>query len=255
MPRTKQVKIYAKENRPYKTDFELVKNAQAGDKAAYEEMWDKYYLLRQKEKFSFIKWCKAHNIAQSMFQDYADSWDSDAYEKFYNQMTGVRLNELLAKGHTPDKWGITIRLIGYFHVVNRSYTNALLKKLNKETNECSVRNKDKDKDNSNAMTNIDLAQFKNSAYDDNEMKSLAKEVFNEAWQNVLNEMDDKQRALIEMKSNKSTTRKICQKFGLSSKAVNSYIDYSKTRLQSWIDKVSKSRGIPMTYEDIVSALS
>ena len=97
MPRAKKpVEIYSKTGLPFRPDMELVINAQKGDEKSYVELWDKFFLLRQKEKFEFINWCKQHHIENAVYQDYVDSWDADAWEKFRNQMPGIRIDELKA---------------------------------------------------------------------------------------------------------------------------------------------------------------
>lgn len=248
MPRTKKIEIYEKENRPYRSDFELVEKAQQGEAKAYEELWDKYFLLRQKEKFSFIKWCKGHHIERAFYEDFVDTWDNDAYEKFYNQMSGVRLDELVAKGHTSDNWKIAIRLTGYFQVVNRSYTTKILNKLNKETAEISIHNKDDEK--SNSLTNIDIQGAK--SFD--EIKPLAKKVFNIAWQAALDEMTDKQRKLIEMKSEGASMSAISSKLNVSAKVIKQVITHSKDRLSYWVAKKSEQMNTPMKYADMLEYL-
>lgn len=254
MPRS--IKFYEKENRPYKSDWELAVGSQKGDKAATEELWDKYYCLRQKEKFSFLKWCKEHFRNVEDYEQYFEAWDSEAFEKFVSQMNGIRFDELEAKGYGPSKpskrWGIAIRLQGYFQCLNRQFTNALLRKANNEVCIHSVRNKSSSSENS--LTNIDLECSRTYDSGDN-MKALAKEVFSRAFSKMLSELSPEQKKLLNLKSEKKRTNEICKTMGTSSTVIRQVVDYSKSRLSSLIQSTSRSLGMPMTYEDVLSYLN
>lgn len=232
----------------FRSDWELVECAQKGEKAAYVELWDKYFLLRQREKHQFVSWCKSHKISYNIYQEYYESWDSDAWEKFKNQMPGLRLNELKAKGYNSEKWKIAIRLIGYFQVVNRSYSTKILKELNNKT--AIESNYD---DNGNNVNNIDI-QISNSYDINNDIKNIAKKVFNKAWSNTIKEMSSKQKELISLKENKTSNKVIMNTLNVSNKDIKTFLNYSKSRLSYWIENVSKKENVPLSYNDVLSLI-
>lgn len=248
--------IYEKENRPYKSDWELAMASQKGSKADTEELWDKYFCLRQKEKFSFLRWCKEHFKNVEDYEQYFEAWDSEAYEKFIMQMKGIRFNELKAKGYGPSKtdkrWGIAIRLQGYFESVNRQFTGALLRKANNEVHIKSVKNKSSSSENT--LTNIDLECSRTYDTGDN-LKALAKKVFNEAYSRMLSELSPDQKKLLNMKAENKRVGEICKTMGTSSSVVKQVVSYSKSRLSSLIKTTSRRMGSPMTYDDVVSYLA
>ena len=244
MPRTKKpVAIYKKTGKPFRTDMDLVIAAQKGEENAYVELWDKFFLLRQKEKFSFIRWCQTHKISNYVYQDYVDSWEADAWEKFRNQMAGIRIDELKSKGYTPEKWGITIRLQGYFEVVNRSYSNRILKRLNNEMPNVAFY-KDGDDEGVNIIEEV-------LSSEDDGLRSYAKKILRESYKNMLKDLDTKQRKIITMKSeNKSISSIVCD-LEIKRNDVSKALKTAKERLEYWIEKASKADGVPMTYNDLV----
>ena len=243
MPRKrKPAEIYAKEGRPFKTDMELVISAQKGNESAYQELWDKFFLLRQKEKFSFINWCKKHRIENYIYQDYVDSWEADAWEKFRNQMPGIRIKELKSKGYTPENWGITIRLQGYFEVVNRSYSNSILKKLNKEIPSVHYYNND---------SNESVSILDNISRDEDILKNYAKKIFKKSYSKMLEDLDKKQRKVLSMKEDDNSVSAIVRELGIKRKEATDTLAFAKTRLEYWVEKSSKAEGIPMTYKEMV----
>jgi hypothetical protein len=243
MPRTKKpVEIYSKTGLPFRPDMELVINAQKGDEKSYVELWDKFFLLRQKEKFEFINWCKQHHIENAVYQDYVDSWDADAWEKFRNQMPGIRIDELKEKGYTNDNWGITIRLKGYFDVVNRSYSNNILKKLNNEVP--NVRFYDKDDDEG-------VSVLDNISRDEDILKGYAKKILKTSYSRMLADLNMKQRQVVTLKEKDSSVSAIVRELGIKRKEATDALEYAKTRLEYWVEKSSKEEGVPMTYRDMV----
>ena len=84
------------------TDYELVQKSQMGDKSAELELWNKYEPLRIKKHNELL------NLTNRKFdKEEYDEWTQTAYEKFKNQMAGVRLNDI----KKPDTWTIWIRLM------------------------------------------------------------------------------------------------------------------------------------------------
>lgn len=249
MPRPKKpTPIYEKTHKPFRTDMDLVIGAQKGDESCYVELWDKYFLLRQKEKFSFINWCKNHKISNNIYQDYVESWESDAWEKFRNQMAGVRINDLKTKGYTPENWGITIRLKGYFEVVNRSYSNTIIKKLTNETsNVINYNNGDKESENVSVFDNIAC----NENNDNDILKNYAKKLFKKSYSKMLSDLNMKQHKVISMKEENESISSITKTLGIKRKEANEILSFAKDRLEYWVEQTSKNDGIPMTYNDMI----
>lgn len=254
MPKAKTIKIYEKAGRPYKSDMELVVGAQAGNNEDFYEMWDKYKYLRIKEKSDFINWCKEHNVSWNTYQEYVDNWDSDAWEKFKNQMPGVRVEDLKKKGYTPDNWGIYIRLKGYFEIVNRSYSNQLMKRLINET-EIKTIGRDKNGESSkNSTTNIDIAAMEDEGYENSPLKYCAQDVFNKAFKKMVGELDAGQRNILEAKQRGDSVSTICSDYNTNRKNVNAVLDYAKSRLSYWVEKVSTAENIGMSYKEMLEYL-
>lgn len=244
MPRTKKpAAIYEKTGKPFRTDMDLVIAAQKGEEAAYVELWDKFFLLRQKEKFAFIKWCQAHKIENCVYQDYVESWEADAWEKFRNQMAGIRIDELKSKGYTPANWGITIRLQGYFEVVNRSYSNKIIKRLNNEMpNVAFYQNGDSD--------GVNIIEEVLSSEDDG-LKNYAKKILRKSYENMMKDLNVKQRKIITMKSENKSVSSIVRDLEIKRSDANEALKTAKERLEYWVEKASKAEGVPMTYADLV----
>lgn len=256
MPKQKTIKFYEKEGRPYKTDWDLVVGAQKGDDASFYELWDKYFLMRQKKMHQFIRWCQDHKIPWSRYQDYVETWEADAWEKFKNQMDGIRMNELEAKGYGPDNWGIAIRLDGYFSVVNRTYSNNLMKRL---IHEVEIKDKSSDKNSaqqSSSSTNLDIALSNRDdpTVQSDGIKDIAKQVFAQAFDKMLIDLGPRQE-LIRMKGQNVSVTEICNKLGMTRKEVADTIKHAKERLTYWIDDVSRQQGVGMSYDDVLESVS
>lgn len=242
MPKAKSIRIYEKEGRPYRSDFELVKLAQKGNKAAQNEMWDKYFELRQKKRFEFLALCRNNKIDG---QDDFDNWDAAAWEKYIAQMDGVRLHDI----KSPETWQIWIRLNGYFQSMNRDLIHAILKKRAYETQERTIG----DDDSKQTTTNIDIAAEEADLNSD-PMKKLARDIFNQSYQKMELDLDKKQLKLLAMKQQNKSMKDICDTLGVSKGAVKSTLDYAKNRLGYWIENTSSKANSPMTYSDILEYL-
>lgn len=241
----KPTPIYQKAGRPFRSDMELVINAQKGDEESYVELWDKFFLLRQKEKFSFINWCKKNKIDYSVYQDYVESWDADAWEKFRNQMKGIRINDLKAKGYNNDNWGISIRLKGYFEVVNRTYSNNIVKKLNNETSAIKFFGNNSDDESES------YSAFDSISKNEDLLKSYAQKLMNSSYTRMISDLNNKQKKIVTLKSQNNTVSSITRELGVKRSEVNDTLKFAKTRLEYWVENTSKKDGIPMSYSDMV----
>ena len=245
MPRP--ARIYEKTGKPFRKDMELVKGAQAGDQACYQELWEKFYLLRQKTKFSFLNWCKSNNIDSTTTQDYFDGWDADAWEKFVEQMPGIRVAELEAKGYNNDNWGITIRLMGYWQTINRSYANKIMKKLKSEVSSSKVVS-----DQKNKKKIVDV--FDSIPVQENPMRSIALDIFNKSYDKMIRELTPIQKKVIELKKDRMSVSAIVKELGLKRSEATSAIAAAKSALSRNIRDASSKVGAPMTYEDVLTYL-
>jgi len=231
--------------------MDLVIGAQAGDEECYIELWDKFFPLRQREKYAFIEWCKEHHISYSTYHDYVESWDADAWEKFRNQMPGIRIQQLKDLGYTPQTWGIYIRLRAYLEVVNRMYSATIMKKLTHEVS-ATVTKAYKGGQEEGAETSLfDTMEY---TREPGGMETVAKGVLKEAYAKALQELTPAQQKIVLMRAEKVKYKKIIEELGIDRKEATKVMTQTKKRIKYWIAESSKQKGIPMTYDDVVELL-
>lgn len=241
------VKIYKKTGLPYRKDYELVKLSQKGNEEAILELWDKYFELRQKKRFEFLKICKSHGISYS--EDF-DGYDSYAFEKFHNQMDGVRIKDI----KKPETWSIWIRLNGYWNSMNRDLIGKSIKISKNEKSEMPIG--DKDGTSTSSTTNIDIAYEGLSEIRDDQMKKMAQKIVNMSMKKMESELNEKQLKLIKMRMNSDTASKIRKELHVSDQSISQVLDYAKSRLSFWISEYSKKNNLgTLSYNDIVSMIN
>ena len=149
------------------TDYELVQKSQMGDKSAELELWNKYEPLRIKKHNELL------NLTNRKFdKEEYDEWTQTAYEKFKNQMAGVRLNDI----KKPDTWTIWIRLNGYWNSMNRDIISHAKKKYDNEVAaEISVKEGD----------TLSLFDQNSALSSPNEFIPIAQDIVKKAFQKTL----------------------------------------------------------------------
>ncbi len=217
------------------TDYELVQKSQMGDKSAELELWNKYEPLRIKKHNELL------NLTNRKFdKEEYDEWTQTAYEKFKNQMAGVRLNDI----KKPDTWTIWIRLNGYWNSMNRDIISHAKKKYDNEVAaEISVKEGD----------TLSLFDQNSALSSPNEFIPIAQDVVKKAFQKTLDELSDKQRKLFILKSEGETMASICKKCAASRKDAEFALKFGQEKLKGNIAELSKKYA--MSYDDIKEALS
>lgn len=217
------------------TDYELVEKSQQGDTKAELELWNRYEPLRIKKHNELL------SLTNRKFdkEEYAE-WTQTAYEKFKNQMAGVRLNDI----KKPATWTIWIRLNGYWNSMNRDIISHAKKKYD---NEISAEITMKEGET------LSLFDQSAAAETPNEVAPMAKEIINQAFEKTLKELSDKQRKLFILKSEGETMASICKKCSASRKDAEFALKFGQEKFKGNIAELSKKYS--MSYEDIREALS
>jgi DNA-directed RNA polymerase specialized sigma24 family protein len=217
------------------TDFELVEKSQQGDKKAELELWNKYEPLRIKKHNELL------SLTNRKFdKEEYDEWTQIAYEKFKNQMAGVRLNDI----KKPETWTIWIRLNGYWNSMNRDIICHAKKKYDNEVAaEISVKDGD----------TLSLFDQNSALTHRNEFTPIAKDIVAKAFQKTLDELSEKQRKLFILKSEGETMASICKKCSSSRRDAELALKYGQEKLKGNIAEFSKKYAL--SYDDISEALS
>lgn len=217
------------------TDYELVEKSQQGDTKAELELWNRYEPLRIKKHNELLF------LTNRKFdkEEYAE-WTQTAYEKFKNQMAGVRLNDI----KKPATWTIWIRLNGYWNSMNRDIISHAKKKYDNEVS-AEITMKEGE--------TLSLFDQSAAAETPNEVAPMAKEIINQAFEKTLKELSDKQRKLFILKSEGETMASICKKCSASRKDAEFALKFGQEKFKGNIAKLSKKYS--MSYEDIREALS
>ena len=219
---------------------------QTAMRAAYE-LWDKYFLLRRKMEGELRS---VVNRTEGMrMPEVKEEYDSRAWEKFIHQMDGIRLEDV---AHHGEKWGIYIRLWGYWRSMNRDW---LKEWFDWNGNTCPIKASNKNGEEYRELANIDIEAAKHweSAADATE-RSFSQRIFNEAFVELGKELTDKEKHLINMRANGMQKNAILQKLQITSKIMNQSLDRMKKRLGELMVDVSKKHGSPMKYDEVVRAL-
>src|SRR5574344_860344 len=186
------------------TDYELVEKSQKGDITAELKLWNRYEPLRIKKHNELL------SLTNRKFdkEEYAE-WTQTAYEKFKNQMAGVRLNDI----KKPETWTIWIRLNGYWNSMNRDLIGKSIKISKNEKSEMPIG--DKDGASTSSTTNIDIAYEDLSEIRDDPMKKMAQKIVNMSMKKMESELNEKQLKLIKMRMNSDTASKIRKELHVS----------------------------------------
>lgn len=217
------------------TDYDLVEKSQQGDTKAELELWNRYEPLRIKKHNELL------SLTNRKFdkEEYAE-WTQIAYEKFKNQMAGVRLNDI----KKPATWTIWIRLNGYWNSMNRDIISHAKKKHNNEVSaEISMEKGET------------LSLFDQSVVVEppNEIAFIVKRIINQAFEKTLKELSEKQRKLFILKSEGKTMAFICKKCIASRKDAEFALKFGQEKFKRNIADLSKKYSI--SYSDIQEALS
>lgn len=233
--------IYSKTGKPFRSDYDLIIACQdKHSKKAFNELWDKYKLLRQKKKFEL------RNIAVRNGFDVTEeleNWEADAWEKFILQMEGVDRNKI----KNPDTWKIYIRLNGYWNSMNRDILHGKIKKFQKEVQDSVLRG-------DSSSEEFDTDRF--YSYNENKDIKLYQTIFNKALERTYSGFDKNQKKIFDMKSQKFSIKDISEKLHTSTDIVKLNLKAAKQTLSNNIEEVSAVElGHKITYKDLIDNLS
>lgn len=232
--------IYKKTGKPFRSDFDLViayKNKK--DKKALLELWDKYFLLRQKKKFELRSIAVKNGFDIS---EHLENWEADAWEKFVLQMDGIDR----AKIKNPETWKIYIRLNGYWNSMNRDILHDKIKKFKFEVQDSTLRG--------SSSEEYDTDRF--YTYNEDKDKNIYRTIFNEAIKATYSGLDSKQKKIFDMKSQKCSIKEISEKMKTSPDIIKMNIKATKQIFSNNIEKVSSEEfGHKISYNELVEALN
>ena len=217
------------------TDYELVEKSQKGDTKAELELWNRYEPLRIKKHNELL------TLTNKKFdKEEYEEWTQTAYEKFKNQMPGVRLNDI----KKPDTWTIWIRLNGYWNSMNRDIISHAKKKYDNEvSSEVSLKNGE----------TLSLFDQNISQTAQDEITPIAKDIVNKAFEKTLGELSEKQKKLFILKSEGETMSSICKKCASSRKDAEFALKFGQEKFRNNISELSKKYS--MSCEDVFAALN
>lgn len=232
--------IYKKTGKPYRSDYDLVVDYQdTKNKDALYELWDKYFLLRQKKKFELrsIAVKNGFNVTEEL-----EGWEMDAWEKFFKQMDSIDRTKI----KSPETWKIYIRLNGYWNSMNRDILHGRIKKFKHEIEDNVLRG------NTNS-NDYDTDRFYQYTEDYN--KDFYRSVFNEALKVTYSGLDKKQQKIFDMKSQKFSIKEISEKMKTTPDIVKFNIKATKQIFSNNIEKISTEQfGHRITYDEMVNSL-
>jgi hypothetical protein len=210
----------------YRSDRELVEQYQTAtsqekkNEAAYE-MWDKFYLLRQKMKFELVTLAHKHNYKM---QDIIDSWDAYAWEKFIHQFDGIRLENPATK---KPNWSNYIRLWGYWRSMNRDLIGAYLDFVkNNISYEASLTDNEDDK-------GLEALIGTKDNVDSETHKQKAQSKFWEAFDKFKETLSPKQKILLNMRAANAGDVEIRNKLGITKKIYEAEVYLLRERFKAY----------------------
>lgn len=244
---------------PFRTDRELVSQYQISDykvtnskssnviqkhlalrNEAALELWEKYFLLRMKMRNELATVCARNGMHYpEMYEEY----DSEAWDKFINQMNGVRLNEL---EHIAN-WSIYIRLWGYWRSMNRDLIKKWLDWHGRNTSDTFT---SKDSDSEISRIDLQMADTGKDAHDGYEL-NMNRDIFWEAMRRLESEMTTKQKKLISMLEVGEKKKDIAAKLKTTNKIIKENQAFLKQQLNSHIKQVAAEKGIDIDYNEML----
>jgi len=227
--------------------IKLAKVKRKKDEAS-SELWDKFFLLRMKMRGQLAKVCRENNL---YYPELYEEYDSEAWEKFIKQIDGIRLKDV---EHHPN-WSMHIRIWGYWRSMNRD----LLKKWFEWNGHVTpitsiIKNDGKNTGNEN-LTNIDVEVSKHyQDMDDAMIVNTGKEILWKSIEVLTEQLTPSQKKLLNLRYQGAKNRDIISKLKIDGKNLKEQIDFLKESLNVIIMKVSKEKGMPTNYTNLVTIL-
>jgi predicted transcriptional regulator len=240
-------KIYEKEKRPFKSDRELIYNYQNAQtieewQASAYELWDKYIRVVSIGKRELIDICKRNNLKM---QDVIEDYESLFWEKFINQLYGVRLHDVT---HIPN-FSIYIRVIGYLRAMNRDQIKAYIKW--KKATEPIIDPWEKVDDS--GVSNIDRQMFISSPNTVNEQyqSDINKKIFWESIEELKSLLSPEQKLLLNLKIKKKKNYEIQLALNCKQDKIVEHLSQIKFKFGKIVESTAEKNGIKnFSYSDL-----
>jgi hypothetical protein len=230
--------IYEKKGRPWKSDRELVfeyQNAKDLDvwKSAAYELWDKYARVISIGKRELVELCKRHGFKM---WDVIEEYDALFWEKFLNQLYGIRLDDV---AHLPN-WSMYIRVLGYLKAMNRDQVKAYIKW--EKNREDIIETGDSPE---GYASNLDkqIAKEPASSIDDIYHQNLNKKIFWESIDTLKNSISESQKIMLNMKIKGKFNCEIQSKLKITPQQYTNDMQILKFQLGQIITKIAKKNGL------------
>jgi len=248
----KDLKIVMDMSNPIMVRKEAFSRIQFGDKAAITQFWEKYKLLVKKMKFKMIRIARDNGFHMG---EWIEDYDNAAFERFMWTICTVRLHAGDGENnceHLRQQWIIYQAVWGNLMSMNRDFIGDYIER---NSSEVAIYGTGRDGEESQ-VTNLDRdVAHKYHALEDELMSSDDRKVFSDSWKLVERRMTARQRAMVEMLRSGKTRADVKNKLGISQKGYESEIDDIKRNFTAIIQSLSKGRGNPMTYGDVVNIFS
>jgi hypothetical protein len=230
--------IYEKEQRPFKSDRELVytyqnaKDLDTWKEAAYE-LWDKYIRVVSIGKRELIELCKRHGFKM---YDVIEEYEALFWEKFLNQLYGIKLERVT---HLPN-WSMYIRVLGYLRAMNRDQIKAYIKWSDNtvpiiehwENDDITISNLDK-------LVSVKSTNEVHSIYE----KDINQKIFWESIDCLKNDLSKSQKIMLNMKIQGKHNYEIQKKLNITSSQYSNDMMIIKFKLGKIIENVASKKGL------------
>jgi len=224
-------------------DFNKQRAQDKAMEAAYE-LWEKYFKLRMKMRAELAALCRRNDI---YYPELYEEYDSEAWQKFIEQMPGVRLEDV----EHITSWSIYIRLWGYWRSMNRDLVKRWLN-YHDSKNVVSIYSVSKEDDS--GLTNLDIDVSKKG---DPISRNLELETNRQLFWDSINclrlELTDKQKQLLNMKASGKKNREIMSTLQINGRILNENLAFIKQRLNVIITEVAKKKGMEANYSELLSS--
>jgi len=246
------LKIVMDMSRPIAVRKQAFSEISFGDKDAVQQLWEKYALLTKKLKFKLIRIARDNGFHMS---EWIEDYNNTAFERLMWSVCTVRLHAKDGENnceHLRQQWIIYQCYWGNLMSMNRDMVGDYIERNSSET---AIYGTGRDGEESQ-VTNLDRdVAHKYHAVADELMNVEDRKVFNDSWKLVENRMTKRQKEMVSLLRDGKTRADVKRTLGLSQKGYESEIENIKMNFTAIIQSLSKGRGNPMTYRDVVERFS
>jgi hypothetical protein len=223
-----------------------------GDREAVSQFWDKYALLVKKMKYKFIRTAGDNGFHMS---EWIDDYENRAFERFMWVICTVRLHEADGENnceHLKSQWIIYQPLWGNLMSMNRDMIGDYIERNKKETGIYGVKKGGEE----SQVTNLDRdVSHHFHALEDELIGREDTKLFYDSWKLTERRMTPRQRQMSKLLRDGKTRAEVKALLGLSQKGFVEEIDGIKRNFTAIIQALSKGRGDPLTYDQVVERYS